>query len=65
MYALVSGTKQSDNVNKVRAQGPLHAKKKRTLNRPDKRRGRGKVCGTQLQVLAVVGRSQGLQEQPP
>ena len=41
MLAPLSGTKRSDAVRKVRAQGALHVKKKRRLNAQDERRGRG------------------------
>ena len=51
--------KQSDAIRKVRAQGALHVKKKRRLNAPDKKRGRGGGGETQLQPPIAVGRLQG------
>ena len=49
MSASSHGSKRSDAVKKVRAQGPLHVKNKRRLNALEERRGRGGGGETQLQ----------------
>ena len=65
MSAPAHGSKQSSNITKARALGALHTKKKRTLNGPDERRGRGGGGSTQLQEPSGAGHSQGQQEQHP
>ena len=65
MSTPVHGSKRSGSVMKARALGALHAKKKRRLNGPEERRGRGRGGDTQSQVLAAAKRSQGEQEKPP
>ena len=63
--ATTRGSKQNGSIIKARALGVPHAKKKRRLNGPNERRGRGGGGDTQLQAPTVVGRSQGQQEQSP
>ena len=57
-------SKRSSSVRKAMALGAPHAKKKRRLNGPDEKRGRGGGGDTQSQVPAVARRSQGQQERP-
>ena len=64
MSAPACGSKQSGSVRKATALGAPHAKKKRRLNGPDEKRGRGGGGDTQLQALAAARHSQGEQEQP-
>ena len=64
MFAPVRGSKGSGSVRKAMALGAPHAKKKRRLNGPDEKRGRGGGGDTQSQAPAVARRSQGQQEQP-
>ena len=64
MPAPSHGSKQSDAVRKVRAQGVPYVKKKRRLNAPDERRGRSGGGETQSQPLAAAQHLQGQQEQP-
>ena len=46
-------SKRSDAIRKVRAQGAPHIKKKKRLNAPDERRGRGRGGETQSQPPAA------------
>ena len=58
------GSKRSGSGKKATALGAPHAKKKRRLNGPDEKRGRGGGGDTQSQAPTVARRSQGQQEQP-
>ena len=64
MFATAHGSKQSGSGKKTMALGAPHAKKKRRLNGPDEKRGRGGGGDTQSQVPTATRRSQGQQEQP-
>ena len=64
MSAPARGSKRSGSVRKATALGAPHARKKRRLNGPDKKRGRGGGGDTQLQAPPAARRSQGQQEQP-
>ena len=64
MSAPAHGSKRSGSVRKATALGAPHTKKKRRLNGPDKKRGRGGVGDTQSQAPIATRRSQGQQEQP-
>ena len=64
MSAPARGSKRSGSGRKATALGAPHAKKKRRLNRPDEKRGRGGGGDTQSQVPTTARRSQGQQEQP-
>ena len=64
MSAPAHDSKQSGSVRKAAALGAPHARKKRRLNGPDEKRGRGGVGDTQLQAPAIARCSQGQQERP-
>ena len=59
MSAPVRGSKRSGNVTKTTALDAPHTKKKRRLNGPDEKRGRGGGGDTQSQAPTAVGHSQG------
>ena len=59
VFAPLHGNKQSDAVKNARVQGAPHAKKKRRLNVPDERRGRGGGGEAQLQLTIVAGHLHG------
>ena len=58
MSAPARGSKGSGSVRKAMGLGAPHAKKKRRLNGPDEKRGRGGGGDTQSQVPTVARRSQ-------
>ena len=64
MSAPARGSKRSGSGRKATALGAPHARKKRRLNGPDEKRGRGGGGDTQSQAPTVARRSQGQQEQP-
>ena len=64
MSAPACGSKRSGSGRKATALGAPHARKKRRLNGPDERRGRGGGGDTQSQKPTVARRSQGQQEEP-
>ena len=64
MSAPARESKRSGSVRKATALGAPHAKKKRRLNGPDEKRGRGGGGDTQSQAPAAARRSQGQQERP-
>ena len=59
MSAPARDSKRSGIVRNAMALGAPHAKKKKRLNGPDKKRGRGGGRDTQLQAPAAARRSQG------
>ena len=59
MSAPARESKRSCNIRKAVALGAPHARKKRRLNGPDEKRGRGGGGDTQSQAPAVARRSQG------
>ena len=59
MSAPARGSKQSGSVKKATALGAPHARKKRRLNGPDEKRGRGGGGDTQSQAPAIARHSQG------
>ena len=58
MSAFVHDSKRSGSVRKATALGAPHTKKKRRLNGPDEKRGRGGGGDTQSQVPAAARCSQ-------
>ena len=56
MSAPSHGSKPSDAIRKARAQGEPYVKKKRRLNAPNKKRGRGKRGETQSQPPVATRR---------
>ena len=62
MSAPTHGSKQSNAARKARVQAAPFAKKKRRLNAPDDRGGRGREDETQSQLLAVPKQSQRQQK---
>ena len=64
MSSPARGSKRSGSIKQLTALGAPHAKKKRRLNGPDEKRGRGGGGDTQSQVPVAARRSQGEQEQP-
>ena len=57
MSAPTRGSKQSGSDRKAMALGTPHSKKKRRLNGPDEKRGRGGGGDTQSQALVAARRS--------